>query len=335
MSTTRSVFLIGAGYIGLNVLYELLSANYQVTVLVRRPEQASHLKQAGAKPVVGTLDDLDLLKQQTSEHEMTINTSSSDDLESVEAILAGVRRRVQAGQATTFIHTGGTGVLEDGAQGMYKNEKVYKDDTPEDIKAIPLTAMHRNVDVAIEQAAYEFGDKAKVVIILPPLVYGINSANQRHSFALVALIRFALKHGFVGYVGNGSNVWSVIHVKDLGRAYMGILKYLERASSADILENPYFFAENGSDTSMRDIAREIAQKLHTMGKIPASKTQTFTDDDYNDVLGPMTPRGLGCNSRSRAIRLRELGWNPIEKDVWASWREDAIPSIVAALEAAT
>jgi nucleoside-diphosphate-sugar epimerase len=332
---SRSVFLVGAGYIGQNILDELLAAKYSVKILIRRPEQASVFEKAGAKTVVGTLSDLELLTAQTAQHQITINTSSSDDLPSVEAILAGVRQRVQAGLQSIFIHTGGTGTLEDGANGMHKNDKIYRDDNPADIDAISPASMHRHVDIPIRDAAHDLGDKAKIVIILPPLVYGTNSAHNRHSFAQTGLVRFALKHGFSGYVGEGRNLWSVIHVKDLALAYMTLLAYVEKSATSTFQENPYFFAENGSEISNRESAEHIGQILYDMGKIQNSKARTFAESDYADVFGPMTPRGFGCNSRSCGIRLRDLGWEPKEKDIWTSWKEEEIPAIVATLESAS
>merc|ERR1712232_1280260 len=268
-------------------------------------------------------------------HEITINTASSDDLPSVEAILSGVRQRVRAGQPSIYIHTSGTGALEDGALGMYTNQKIYRDDVPEDIDAIAPTSMHRHVDMPVVQAAREFGDKAKIAIILPPLIYGLNPTHNRHTFAIVSLVRFALKHGFAGYVGEGRNLWSVVHVKDLAHAYMTMLAYIQNAAPATLLENPYFFAENGSEVSTREAAENLGQILYESGKIQSPKVQPFKESDYEDVLGPMTPRAFGCNSRSRAIRLQELGWEPKEKDIWTSWREDEVPSIVAALDPAS
>ncbi|KAI9659502.1 MAG: hypothetical protein M1821_001760 [Bathelium mastoideum] len=334
MASPPTVFLIGAGYIGQNVLDLLLAAKHPVTTLVRRPEQALLLEKAGSNTILGTLGDLDLLTAQTAQHEITINTASCDDLPSVEAILAGVRQRVRAGQSSIYIHTSGTGALEDGALGMYKNSKIYRDDVPQDIEAIPSTSMHRHVDVPIVQAARELGDKAKVVIILPPLVYGLHPSHNRHSFALVNLVRFTLKFGFAGYVGEGRNVWSVVHVRDLAHAYMIVLAYIEKTAPATLLGNPYFFAENGSEVSMRESAENIGHILYESGKIQSLEVQAFTESDYQHVMGSMTAKGLGCNSRSRAIRLRELGWTPKEKNVWSSWKEDEVPSIVAALGSA-
>lgn len=336
MTSSSSVFLVGAGYIGRNVLDELLDAKYTVTTLVRRPEQALELGKTGARTVLGTLNDLELLAAQTAQHEIIINTSSCDDLPSVEAILSGIRQRANAGHPSTYIHTSGTGALGDDALGMYKSDKIYRDDVPEDIDALPSTSMHRHVDIPIVQAAREFKDKAKIAIILPPFVYGLNEAHQRHSFGLVALVRFAMKHGFSGHVGKGTNTWSAVHVDDLGSAYTTLLTHMRNSEPKTFLRNPYFFAENGIEFTMGEAAKHIGRVLYQMGAIQSPQEQTFSEDHYQDVFGPLTPVGLGCNSRSRAIRLRELGWEPkIDLDMWTSWEKYEIPSIVAALDPAS
>ncbi|KAI9695128.1 MAG: hypothetical protein M1820_008896 [Bogoriella megaspora] len=334
MASPPSVFLLGAGYIGQNVLDELPTTNHPVTTLVRRPEQATVLEQAGSKTVLGTLSDLDLITTTTAQHDVTINTASCDDLPSVEAILAGIRQRTAAGKQSIYIHTSGTGVLEDGALGMYKTDKIYRDDVPADIEGLSPTSMHRHVDIPLVQAAREFGDKAKIVILLPPLVYGVNPKHNRHTFALLHLVRFGLTHGFAGYVGEGTNVWSVVHVQDLGRAYIPLLAWIEKAAPAEVLANPYFFAESGEEVSMKEAAEHIGGALYDMGKLKSLKVQAFKEEDYQHVFGDFTAKALGCNSRSRAIRLRELGWKIKEKDAKTTWREDEIPSIVKALESA-
>ncbi|KAJ5803352.1 uncharacterized protein N7503_005802 [Penicillium pulvis] len=169
MTPQPSVFLVGAGYIGLNVLDQLLAAAYPVTVLTRHPEQASALESRGVRTVLGSLSDVELLTTQVSKHTITINTASCDDLPSVQAILKGIRQRVAADTPAIYIHTSGTGALEDGASGMYKSEKIYHDNVPEDIEALPSTSLHRHVDIPIAQAAREFGDRAKIAVILPHL----------------------------------------------------------------------------------------------------------------------------------------------------------------------
>lgn len=341
MASRQTVFLVGAGYIGQNVLNRLLEAKYPVTVLVRRPEQALRFEKIGVKTVLGSLTDLELITSQTAQHEITINTASCMDLPSVQAILSGIRQRVQTDQpCSIYLHTSSTGILQDNAMGMYKNQRIYHDDNPGVIDAIPHNFIPRNVDIPIVEAAREeFRDKAKLALVLPPFVYGLDDSDpplRRHTHGLDILVRFALSHGFTGYVGEGRNEWSLVHVKDLGNVYMSLLDYIIKDSSfssAALRENPYFFVEDGSTTSMRDMAEHISRILYDLGKIPSPKVQSFSDADYDDVWGPvMTPVAFGTNSRIRAVRLRELGWEPREKDFWTSMKEEEIQSMVAALE---
>ncbi|KAF2675328.1 NAD(P)-binding protein [Microthyrium microscopicum] len=323
MAVHESVLFIGAGYVGQNILDELLAAKYPVTTFVRRPEQAAIFESSGAQTVLGSLSDLELITAQVAQHEITINTASADDLPSVEAILAGVRQRVKAGLPSIYLHTSGAGAVHDDSMGAHNDGKIYRDDTPTDIEAIPSTNLHRNVDIAIVEAAHEFGDTAKIVIMLPALVYGYNPAHKRHTQIISLLVRFALKRGFAGYVGEGRNLWAAVHVKDLARAFMTVLEHTEKAPPGALVENPYFFAEGGTESSMKEVAEHLAQTLHDIGRIPGAKAQSWSESDYAEVLGPMTAPILGCNARCQAIRLRELGWKPTEKDMWTSWKEDS------------
>lgn len=56
-------------------------------------------------------------------------------------------------------------MLDDNAKGEYKGEKIYYDDKPEDIEAIPSSAPHREIDLEIAKVAAELGDKAKLAIM--------------------------------------------------------------------------------------------------------------------------------------------------------------------------
>ncbi|KAF2714521.1 NAD(P)-binding protein [Pleomassaria siparia CBS 279.74] len=325
----KTVFLLGAGFVGQHVIEFLLESKYAVTTIVRKEEIAAKLEKAGVKAILGTLDDHELITSQVAEHEVTINTSSSDDLPSVQAILAGVRKRVVQDLPITFIHTSGAGVMIDDARGRYKTDKVYRDDDPADIDALPPTAIHRDVDLAIVEAAREFGAKARVAIVIPPVVYGFNSNHNRLSMALPVLVKFALKHGFSGRVGEGRNVWGSVHVADLGRVYPTLVEHLGSEPSSALVENPYFFAENGTEFSWKEAAEKIGQILYKLGKIPSPETKAWEPSDLKHVIGPATEIYFGGNSRSVGTRLPKMGWVPREKDIWASLEEDEIPYMIA------
>ncbi|KAF1954558.1 NAD(P)-binding protein [Byssothecium circinans] len=333
-SHPKSVFLVGPGFVGLPIIGLLLAANYQVTTMVRNKDQAAALEKKGVKTLHGTLDDHDLLTAQAAQHAITINTASSDHVPSTLAINAGLRQRVAKSLPTILIHTSGTGVLVDNAKGAYKTDRVYRDDNPAEIDALPDTAFHRDVDLEIVKAAKEFGDKAKLAIILPPTIHGFNPENKRLSMAVPKMMRFALKHGFTGHIGAGANIWNTVHVNDLARAYSLLLSDLTSPSpSLNVLENPYFFTEDGYIYSWKEVAERIGNVLFRLGKIESPGPRVLSEEHYADLLGPITEMALGSNSICRAVRLRKLGWVPREKGIWKSFEEDEVEYLISSYEA--
>lgn len=330
MSTATKVFIVGPGFIGWNIVDLLVAEGYAVSGLVRRKEHADGIKASGASAVMGDLNDKALITEQTSAHDITIHTATADHLPSVEAVLDGIKMRAIKGQMSTFIHTSGTSVLDDGANGQYKSDKVYHDNNRAEIDSVPDSAPHREIDLAILQAQRELGEKAKLSIMIPPLIYGFNPAHKRLTIQIPTLTRFALKHGYAAHVGKGEPVESNVHVMDLARAYIVLLHHMEKSSPASLLENPYYFCEGSGDNeaSWKEVGRVIGEGLHKAGKVQNPAPETLPEDLYGDVFGPFTGAVIGLNSRSRAIRLRELGWQPREKDWKRSYFEDELPEIL-------
>ncbi len=321
-ATGKKVFLIGPGFIGREVLDLLLAESYTVTTLTRRENYATELQQSGAKTVLGSLDDKDIITEQTLAADIVIHTATADHLPSVEAVIAGIEQRASQGKTTSFIHTSGTSLLSDDAKGNYKGDKIFYDDKPEDIDALPDSASHRLIDLAIVRARQKIGTKAKLVIMIPPLIYGVNPQYKRLSIQMPTLTRFALKHGYAGHVGKGESVWSQIHVADLARGYLSILHWLESTDAAKVLENPYFFCENGFEFAWKEAVAVVGKVLFDAGKIKSHEPRTIPESDFGDVFGGHTAWVVGSNSRSRANRLRELGWEPKEKHLMESLVED-------------
>ncbi|KAI7480493.1 NAD dependent epimerase/dehydratase family protein [Hortaea werneckii] len=330
MSNGKGVFIVGPGFIGWNVLELLISEGYSVTGFVRRKEHAEQIQASGASVIMGDLGDKASITQQTLKHDVVIHTATADHLPSAEAILDGIKQRASNGQMTTYIHTSGTSVLDDGAAGMHKSDKVYHDNVKSEIDSVPDNAPHREIDLAITRAQKDLGDKAKIAIMIPPLIYGFNPKHKRLTIQIPTLTRFALKHGYAAHVGTGAPVESNIHILDLARAYLTLLHHLEATPSANTLANPYYFCESTSNAepSWREIAALIGESLHQAGKIRDPTPKTLPRELYSDVFGPFTDAVIGLNSRSRAVRLRELGWEPREKDWRRSFVEDELPEIL-------
>ena len=328
MTDTKKVFLIGAGFIGAEILSLLLQEGYTVTALVRRDSYAATLQTWGGKTIIGTLDDKSLIEHHTMASDVVIHTATADHLPSVEAVLSGVEKRARDGRGTVYIHTSGASQLSDDSEGGFRGGKIFSDDQPDDIDALPDDASHREIDLAILKARRALGTRAKIAVVLPPLIYGVGSRTERLSIQLPTMSRFAMKHGFAAHVGQGLSIWSQVHVADLARGYMVLLHWMEATDAKTVLENPYFFCENGTEVSWGEAAAEIGRALHEAGRIENPEPRTVPPELYDDLFGKYTPWVVGSNSRSRGKRLRELGWSPREKGTLEALSADEIPILL-------
>jgi nucleoside-diphosphate-sugar epimerase len=328
MATKGSVFLIGPGFIGLQVLEELLAQGYPVTTLVRREEAKAPLEKLGAKTILGSLDDGDIIRTAAAAADIVIHTATADHLPSALSVLDGIADRAKAGKSTIYIHTSGCSAITDGSNGDHASDTVYQDDKPETIDSIADDAPHRAIDLAILKSRNELGANAKISVVLPPVIYGVGKEN-RLSIQLPTMVRFAARHGYAGYVGGGKAVWGFVHVADLARGYLTILHYMETTSGEKVLENPYFFIENGEEYSWERCAEEIGRALKNAGKMQDATPRQVPRDLYNYLFGEWSLAVIGQNARNRANRLRALGWKPQEKSTFDSLVTDELPIILA------
>ncbi|TKA65675.1 hypothetical protein B0A49_08155 [Cryomyces minteri] len=328
MASKGLVFLLGPGFIGLEILGELLEEGYSVTTLVRRDEARASLERMGSKTIKGSLDDHDVIRNAAANSDITIHTATADHKASAIAILEGIAERAKSGKDSIYIHTSGCSAITDKSGGKYASEKIYTDDEPETLDSIADDAPHRQVDLAILERRKQLGAKAKVSIVLPPVIYGLGKEN-RLSIQIPTMARFALKHGFAGFCGGGKSVWGQIHVRDLAKGYMTILHYMESSSGAQVFRNPYFFIENGDEHSWERMAAEIGTALHNCGKLEDPKPREIPTELFGDLFQEWSMAVIGENARNRANRLRALGWIPRAKSTFDSFVEDELPILMA------
>ncbi|RDL30389.1 NAD(P)-binding protein [Venustampulla echinocandica] len=328
MASKGSVFLIGPGFIGLEILGKLLHEGYQVTTLVRREEARASIEKLGSRTILGTLDDGNLIRDNAAAADITIHAATADHQPSVDSVLNGIADRAKSGKSSIYIHTSGCSEITDNSNGEYVCDKIYTDDTPKDIDGVADNAPHRSIDLAILKRRKELGAKAKISIVFPPLIYGLGQQG-RLSIQLPTMARFAIKHGYAGYVGKGKALWSHIHVSDLARGYMTILHYMESTAGVEVLQNPYFFIENGEEYSWERCAAEIGKALYKAGKIQDPKPKEITPDLYSYIFGDWSIPVVGQNARCRANRLRALGWKPSAKKTFDSLVEDELSILLA------
>lgn len=57
-------------------------------------------------------------------------------------------------------------------------------------------------------------------------------------------------------------------------------------------------------------------------------TKEIPEDHYDDLFGIHTVGVIGANSRNRADRLRDLGWQPKEMSIKEAFQKEELPILL-------
>ena len=282
------IFCTGAsGYIGGSVAANLAAAGHQVIGLVRSPEKADAVRAHGIEPVMGTLDDAEILARAARAADVVVNAASADHKGAVVALLDAI-----AESEKPFIHTSGSSIIGTRSRGE-RSDAIFDEDTP----FTPSPA--RAARVALNEFILSYREKGcRPVIICPSLIYGIGHGAGRDSVQVPLLIKLAKKRGNAAHAGPGENIWSNVHIDDLVPLYA---LAIDKAPPG-----AFYFAENG-ETSMREACVAINRMLGFSGP-PSAMTMQEAAAEWSEGT---TEDTMASNSRVRARRARaELGWQP-------------------------
>lgn len=275
------------GYIGGSVAAALLAAGHQVQGLVRSSARADAARAVGIEPLMGALDDLEVLSSAAQQADLVINTANADHGASADALVAAL-----AGTNKKLLHTSGSSIVGK-PDGGALSEDVFDEDT--DFTPSPGRAARVDINRRVLAGAQ---NAVHAVIICPSLIYGLGSGVAKHSMQVPWLIDLARELGAAKHIGPGENTWSNVHIDDLVQLY---LVALEKAPAG-----AFYFAENG-ENSMREVCEAISRMLGFGGQAEAM-TAEFAATKWGE--GP-SHNTMASNSRVRAKRARsELGWSP-------------------------
>ncbi|WP_299741031.1 SDR family oxidoreductase [uncultured Roseobacter sp.] len=290
------VFVTGAtGYVGSAVVRDLLDNNHSVIGLARSEASADALKQVGAEPHRGSLEDLVSLRQGAAKADAVIHLgfnhdfskfaeNCAHDAEVVRAIGAEL-----AGSDRLFLVTSGTAILSPGAFS-----------TETDLAPIGEMA---NPRVATEHAGAEMARKGvKIAAVrLAPSVHGAGDHGFVHMLADIAL-----QNGEAAYVDEGQNRWCALHRLDAARLYR---LALERGEGG-----VHYHAVAEEAVPFKDIAEALGQSLD----LPVSPKSGEEAQTYFDWFHFMAASDTPASS---AWTREVLNWSPSE------------PSLIADIEA--
>ncbi|KAH8814512.1 hypothetical protein DL96DRAFT_415039 [Flagelloscypha sp. PMI_526] len=201
----------GSGLIGSYIVEQLVAAGHTVTSLARSDASASKLTSLGATPVRGTHTELSILAENAAAADAVIHCAFNHGIflqpngivqaneEDRAAITAMCDALVSSGSGKTFINSSGL------ISNIAGDEFSAKAEGPHALRALS------------EKILLGYSERGIRTINIR-LATIVHSATSEHPF-ITGQIAAAKKNGFVGYVGEGSNVWPAVHAKDAGALY--------------------------------------------------------------------------------------------------------------------
>lgn len=305
------ILVTGAtGYIGGSILSTLQKeANtisnepLEFSVLIRNPSAQAKFDAHGVRSILFQgLDDLDAVRAAAAEHDVVVNTASASHDQSARAIVEGLAQRQKAtGIQTVLIHTSGTSILGDHAEGKYASDRIFSD-AKESIYAFeknhPEPYGQRITDVVVTDAGAELG--VKTFIVIPPTIYGrgtgwFSTISQQVPY----LARLAIREGQSVSINAGQSIWNHVHMDDLSQFYAFLLRKI-LANDAEVKsgQDGYYFVQDGEHSWM-DVSQGIAKSAFKLGLLKTQDVKQVDADWVAAKLGFGTPQliRLGFSSK--------------------------------------
>jgi nucleoside-diphosphate-sugar epimerase len=280
------VFVTGAtGFIGTELVKELIEAGHQVRGLTRSDAGAEQLKAVGAEVHHGNLQDLDSLRSGATGMDAVVNLAfnhddmskfaenAKDEIQAIE-VLGSV---LEPGKL--LVVTSGIGMTA-GAPGQVRKET----DPPAESQAMPRRP---------EQAAQSLAAKGiHVAIVRLPQVH-----DTRKQGLVTRVIQIAREKGVSAYVGDGANRWAAAPLRDVAHLYRLVVEKTGPGVTT-------YHAVQEEGVSLRSIAETIGKGLTVpVVSIPAEKAGEHFGIFFGHAATIDMP---GSSEWTR----KTLGWEP-------------------------
>ncbi len=278
------VFVTGAtGFIGTEVVKELIEAGHQVRGLARSDAGAEQLKAAGAEVHRGDLEDLDSLRTGATGMDAVVNLAFNHDFSKFAQNGEDERKAIEAlgsvlESGKLLVVTSGIGIMK-GGPGHVRTES----DPPADSASIPRQPEDR------ARAAAERG--VRVAIVRLPQVH-----DTRKQGLVVMLTQLAREKGVSAYVGDGAHRWAAAPLKDVAHLYR--LAVEQTGPGVTV-----YHAVQEEGVALREIAETLGKGL----KVPVVSIAPEKAAEHFEWFGLFA--GMDMQASSEWTR-KTLGWNP-------------------------
>ena len=278
------VFVTGAtGFIGMELVNELIEAGHQVRGMTRSDKGAEQLRAARAEVHWGDLQDLDGLRGGSKGMDAVVNLAFGHDFSKFAESGEEERKAIEAlGSALEpgklLLVTSGTG-LASGGPGQLRRET----DLPEISAEIPRQPEQATTGV-VERGVH-------VAIVRLSQVH-----DTRKQGLVPFLTQIAREKGVSAYIGEGANRWAAAPLKDVAHLYRLALEKQRPGATV-------YHAVQEEGIALREIAETLGHGL----KVPVV---SIDPEKAIEHFGPFAHfAGLDMPASSEWTR-KTLGWEP-------------------------
>ena len=278
------VFVTGStGFIGTELVKELIAAGHKVRGLTRSDAGVEQLKAVGAEVHRGDLQDLDSLRSGAKGMDVVVNLAFGHDFSKFAENAAVEIKAIEAVGSVLepgklLVVTSGVGMTS-GAPGHVRTES----DPPVDSPMIPRRP---------EQAAQAVAAKGvHVAIVRLPQVH-----DTRKQGLVPLVTQTAREKGVSVYVGDGAIRWAAAPLKDVAHLYR---LAVEKTGPGVTVYN----AVQEEGVSMRQIAETIGKGL----KIPVKSIPPEQAGEHFGWLAHFATLDMPASSE---WTRKTLGWHP-------------------------
>ncbi|WWD19302.1 hypothetical protein CI109_103760 [Kwoniella shandongensis] len=278
----------GTGWIGSHVVPILLAKGYEVTALARSEESAKKLEAQGVTVLRGDLQDTEVLSKGASEADAVLHLAYNHDFtkygkESAELDFAAIKALA--------------GPLEGTDKPLVITTAVGTPRTPRPLETEQAVDDITNPRGRAELVAAAYATK-RVRVINMRLPYSVHGDNDPGFITLI--VQAAKKHGFSAYIGEGTNLWSAVHVDDAAKLFLAAIE-----TPADKFpSNPTSLHGVGDEgIPTREIAKTIGDKL-------GFETKSIPQSDAISHFGFVGAMFATGSNPSRALTTEWTGWEP-------------------------
>ncbi|MGZ8634748.1 MAG: NAD-dependent epimerase/dehydratase family protein [Solirubrobacteraceae bacterium] len=291
----------GSGFIGGALVRRLVADGWAVRALARSDASAGIVREHGAEPVRGDLDDTASMAAGAAGCEVAFHCAahlgdwgSRADFE--RGNVMGTRNALQACRAAgvpRFVHVGTEAALLDGAPLVAVDERApLRFDSP---------ALYSSTKARAEEAVLEANANGfETVVVRPRFVWG------RGDTMLLPIMTEMVRSGRFAWIGGGRHRTSTAHIDNVVH---GLLLGAERGAPGGV-----YFVTDGEPVVFRDF---ITRLLATQGVTPPRRSIPAPVARVVAAVGETACRVLGSRSHPPRPPLTRLA-------VWVSALETTI-----------